>query len=91
MRVIHILAFLTIATLLFRIGAIIKLDGLREEKRNRAFKLLFGAYAIEAMLPILRTGRTRDECYWTKVSNVLLVLFYLLFAATMITISILYA
>jgi hypothetical protein len=88
---IDILAFLAIATLLFRIAAIIKLDGLREGKKNRAFKLLFGAYAIEAMLPILRTGRTRDERYWTKVSNVLLVLFYVLFAATMITTLALYA
>jgi hypothetical protein len=84
-------AFLTIATLLFRTASIIKLDGLREGKRNRAFKLLFGAYAIEAMLPILRTGRTRDERYWTKVSNVLLVLFYVFFAATMVTILALYA
>lgn len=86
MRLIDVLAFLTIATLLLRLISIIRIDSLREGNRSRAFKFIFGAYAVETMIPILRKGKTKDEKHWIRLSNILLALFYVLFASTMITI-----
>ena len=86
MRVIDTLAFLTITTLLIRLVIIFRLDSHRGENKNRVLKLLFGGYVIEAMIPTFRAPRSEEERHWIKVSNLLVVSFYLLFIATMVTI-----
>jgi hypothetical protein len=47
--------------------------------KKTVFKFLFGAYAVEAMLPIIRRAATKEEEALIRVANVCLGGFYILF------------
>jgi hypothetical protein len=73
MNLINTLGFITISILLIRVILLIKIDSRR--KRNILFKFLFGAYAFEAMMPIIRKPESEGEATWVKVANICLVVF----------------
>jgi hypothetical protein len=56
---------------------LIKIDSGR--KKNRALKFLLGAYAFQAMVPIIRRPDSEQEAKLVKAANVCLAIFYLLF------------
>ena len=84
MRSIDLIAFFTIAFLLARIVLLVKID--KVKNKNTIFKFLFGAYAIEAMLPIIRRANTKEESALIRLANICLVLFYVLFVTLMLVI-----
>jgi hypothetical protein len=49
-------------------------------------KFIFGAYAFDGVLPVFRTTRSTEEEKLKKLSNILFLVFWLLFATLMVII-----
>lgn len=84
-----ILAFTIFAILFIRMYLSYKMDRLRGSN-SLAFKFLFGAYAIDAVTPVLRETTQDDEARLKRISNTLFVIFWTLFFVLMLTIWISY-
>jgi hypothetical protein len=76
MDILRTLPSLVLLLYVFRILLLIKID--RTRNRNIFFKLIFGAYAFEGMVPILRRTKSREEQTLMLIANGMLVLLYLL-------------
>jgi hypothetical protein len=84
MNFINTLGFLAICFLLVRVIILIKIDSHR--KKNTFFKFLFGAYAFEAMIPIIRKPDSKEEATLVKAANICLAVFYMLFVTVLLTV-----
>lgn len=82
MNLINTIGFVAISFLLIRIIILIKIDSHR--KKNSFFKFLFGAYAFEAMVPIIRRPDSEEEAKLVKAANICLVIFYALFVTVLL-------
>jgi hypothetical protein len=54
------------------------MDKIRHCSAKRLEKFLFGAYAFEAMVPIITKPVSKTELTLKRISNCLLIAFYLL-------------
>lgn len=77
-RPFEIIAFLCIVLLCWRVYIAIRLDRMRTGGKVFFTKFLFGIYALEALLPILRNGDNKEERQLIKTANRLVILFYVL-------------
>ena len=84
MNLINTIGFAAISFLLIKVIILIKIDSSR--KKNRFFKFLFGGYAFEAMVPIIRRPDTEEEAKLVKTANVCLVVFYVLFVTLLLAV-----
>ena len=86
MTIYDILAFWTITIWIIRIYLIYKLDRLRDGENNMLLKLIFGAYVFYSFFPSLRKTKTTKEWNIKRLSNILFVTFWALFATLMFVI-----
>lgn len=84
MTFINTIAFLAVSFLLIKVIILIKIDSHR--KKNTFFKFLFGAYAFEAMVPIMRKPDSDKEATLVKAANICLAVFYTLFTILLLVI-----
>ena len=90
--IFQIWAFVIIIILIWRVTVIIKLDKLRKGERSSVFfKYMLGAYGIEALLPVVTSGNTKEESDLIWLANILFAVFYILAIGFFITIWVLYA
>jgi hypothetical protein len=76
MNFINTLGFLAICFPLVGVIILIKIDSHR--KKNTFFKFLFGAYAFEAMIPIIRNLIQKKKRLWLK-RQIFALLFFICF------------
>lgn len=84
-----ILAFVIFAILFIRMYLSYKMDRLRGSS-SLTFKILFGVYAFDAVTPVLRKPKQKEEVRLKRMSNILFVAFWTLFFVLMLTIWINY-
>lgn len=84
MSLVNTLGFIAISFLLIRVIILIKIDSRR--KKNSFFKFLFGAYAFEAMVPIIRRPDSEEEAKLVRAANICLVIFYVLFVTVLLVV-----
>ena len=89
MRSYDILAFMIFAILFIRMYLSYKMDRLKGSN-SLTFKFLFGAYAFDAITPVLRKPKQDDEARLKRISNILFAIFVTLFFVLMLTIWINY-
>ena len=89
MRIYNIFAFTMFAILFIRMYLSYKMDRLRGFN-SLMFKFLFGAYAFDAVTPVLRKSKQEDEARLKRISNILFVIFWTLFFVLMLMIGINY-
>lgn len=89
MKSYDIFAFTMFAILFIRMYLIYKMDRLRGSN-SLTFKFLFGAYAFDAVTPVLRKPKQDDEVRLKRISNILFAIFWTLFFVLMLTIWINY-
>ena len=89
MKSYDILAFSIFAILFIRMYLSYKMDRLGGSN-SLTFKFLFGAYAFDALAPVLRKPKQKDEARLKQMSNILFVVFWTLFFVLMLTIWINY-
>ncbi len=82
MNLINTLGFIAISFLVVRVIILIKIDSHR--KKKTFLKFLFGAYAFEAMIPIMRNPDSEEEATLVKAANICLVVFYALFVTVLL-------
>ena len=86
MTIYDILAFWTITIWIIRIYLIYKLDRLRDGENNMLLKLIFGAYVFYSFFPSLQKTNNTKEWNIKRLSNILFVTFWALFATLMFVI-----
>jgi hypothetical protein len=79
-----------LALLLFVVRIIMLINIDRYRNKNALFKVLFGAYALEAMLPILRKTEDKKEESLIRSANICLILFYTFMISFFISVFIMY-
>jgi hypothetical protein len=89
MKSYDIFAFTMFAILFIRMYLSYKMDRLRGSN-SLTFKFLFGAYAFDAVTPVLRKPKQENEARLKRMSNMLFAIFWTLFFALMLTILITY-
>jgi hypothetical protein len=89
MTIYDILAFAMFAILFVRIYLSYKMDRLRGSN-SITFKFLFGAYAFDAVTPVIRKPKQAYEARLKRVSNIRFIAFWTLFIGLMLTIWINY-
>jgi hypothetical protein len=89
MNIYDILAFMIFTILFIRMYLSYKMDRLRGSS-SLTYKFLFGAYAFDAVTPVLRKTKQEFEARLKRISNILFVIFWTLFLVLMLTIWINY-
>jgi hypothetical protein len=84
MKSYDIFAFTMFAILFIRMYLSYKMDRLRGSN-SLTFKFLFGAYAFDAVTPVLRKPKQDDEARLKRISNILFAIFWTLFFVLMLT------
>ena len=85
MSIYEILASAAFGVLFTRVYLSYKMDRERGSK-SFAFKFLFGAYAFDAVCPVLRRAASAKEIRLKKLSNGLFITFWALFFLLMVSI-----
>jgi hypothetical protein len=89
--IFQLLAVSIFVILIWRMMLVVKLDNLRKGRQSSIFiKYILGAYALEALLPIIRRGNTKEESDLIRIANVLITVFYILAIGFFITTWLLY-
>jgi hypothetical protein len=88
MVLINVVGFVAISFILIRIILLMQID--KKSKKNTFFKFLFGIYAIEAMIPIVRKADSIEEKKLISLANIFLVIFYVLSAMLLLMIWVRY-
>jgi hypothetical protein len=78
------LGYTTVIFLLIKVYSHIQYD--RQRKAGSLLKWVFGFYALLSLFPIVSTPNTDKEQRLKRFANISLVLFYLFFALTLITV-----
>jgi hypothetical protein len=89
MNIYDAFAVFMFSILFIRVYLSYKMDRLRGTEPV-FLKFIFGAYAFAGMFPVLRIPRSSKESKLKKLSNILFVVFWLLFATLMAIIWISY-
>ena len=89
MSIYDILPITAFGVLFARMYLSYKIDRERGAK-SFAFKFLFGAYAFDAVYPVLRRVKSSKEGRLKKLSNFLFITFWMLFFLLMVLIWIKY-
>jgi hypothetical protein len=88
MVLINVVGFVAISFILIRIILLMQID--KKSKKNTFLKFLFGIYAIEAMIPIVRKADSIEEKKLISLANIFLVIFYVLSAMLLLMIWVRY-
>lgn len=78
---VQILSVFCAVTFIWRIILTIRLSNWGKNKRVVIWKFIFGLYALEALLPIFRTGHSAEEVNTIRKANIILSIFYISFFA----------
>ena len=89
MNSITILAFIIFTILFIRVYLSYKMDRVRGTN-SLMYKFIFGAYAFDAISPVLQKPNTNTEARLRRLSNILFAIFLVLFSVLMIFIWIKY-
>ena len=85
-RPFEILAFVCLILLCCRVYIAIRLDRIRSAENVFLFRFVLGIYVLEALLPVLRKGESKEEHRLIKAANILVAAFYFLSASFFISI-----
>jgi hypothetical protein len=85
MTIYNIIASALFVILFIRIYLSYKMDRIRGSS-SLTFKFLFGAYAFDAVVPVIRKPKKEYEARLKRLSNILFVVFWTLFFVLMLII-----
>ena len=85
----NIIACVAFVVLFMRIYLSYRMDCLRSSDSLR-FKFLFGAYAFDAVMPVLRKAKSASEARLRRLSNWLFLIFWTMFLTVMLIIWVKY-